>query len=44
MGTRVDPLAMIEARSQGASLDEMRERSMRGDFEPAEYLPPTVLM
>jgi catechol 2,3-dioxygenase-like lactoylglutathione lyase family enzyme len=43
MGTRVDPEQMIQAREQGASLDEMRERSMRGDFEPAEYLPPSVL-
>jgi catechol-2,3-dioxygenase len=44
MGVRVDPELMIEARKQGATLDVMRERSMAGDFEPAEYLPPTVLM
>jgi catechol 2,3-dioxygenase-like lactoylglutathione lyase family enzyme len=43
MGTRVDPPLMIEASKQGASLSQMRERSMRGDFEPAEYNPPSVL-
>jgi catechol 2,3-dioxygenase len=44
MGPRVDPALMIEARKQGASLDELRERTMRREFEPESYLGPEVLM
>jgi catechol 2,3-dioxygenase-like lactoylglutathione lyase family enzyme len=43
MGRRVDPERMIAANDGGASLDDLRERSISGDFEPAEFLPPSVL-
>jgi catechol 2,3-dioxygenase-like lactoylglutathione lyase family enzyme len=43
MGPRVDPELMIEARKQGASLEDMHRRSMAAEFEPAEYNPVSVL-
>ena len=44
MGPRVDPALMLEARKQGASLDDLRERTMRREFQPESYLGPEVLM
>lgn len=44
MGPRVDPALMIEARKQGASLDQLRERTLRGEFAPESFLGPEVLM
>jgi catechol 2,3-dioxygenase-like lactoylglutathione lyase family enzyme len=44
MGPRVDPALLIEARKQGQSIDEIRDRTMRFEFQPESFLGPEVLM
>ncbi len=44
MGPAVDPARLIEAREAGMSLDELRERTMAGEFTPEHHLGPEVLM
>jgi hypothetical protein len=44
MGAYVDPDAMIAARADGASVEEVHRRAYAGEFPPSKPMDPRVLL